>query len=112
MLCFARRLFLSGQSLADPNVVRGIDKAADGKLGSLDRLVPRNLVWTLAHINGRSGLINYLDGVLHSVLAIDTKGDKSQALFSSQIPKSSRAYPRCRRTTLARQSAHEARISA
>ena len=55
---------------------------------------------TLAGINGRSGLINFLEIVPHSVLAIDTKGEQIRAILPSQIPKSSRDYPRCRPTTL------------
>ena len=50
-------------------------------------------MWTLAHINGRSGLINYLDGVLHSVLAIDTKGDEIQALFLITNPEKLSCLP-------------------
>jgi len=36
---------------------------------------------TLAGINGRSGLINFLEIVPHSVLAIDTKGEQIRAIL-------------------------------
>jgi RNA polymerase sigma-70 factor (ECF subfamily) len=76
-----------GKGVAVPNLVRGIDKVARGILGSLDRLVPKNLVWTLTGINGQPGLINYLDGVPHSVLTIDTKGDRIQAIYVITNPE-------------------------
>jgi len=60
---------------------------ARGILGSLDRLVPKNLVWTLTGINGQTGLINYLDGVPHSVLTIDIKGDRIQAIYVITNPE-------------------------
>jgi RNA polymerase sigma-70 factor, ECF subfamily len=76
-----------GKGVAVPNLVRGIDKVARGILGSLDRLVPKNLVWTLTDINGQPGLINYLDGVPHSVLTIDIKGDRIQAIYVITNPE-------------------------
>jgi RNA polymerase sigma-70 factor, ECF subfamily len=76
-----------GKGVAVPNLVRGIDKVARGILGSLDRLVPKNLVWTLTGINGQPGLINYLDGVPHSVLTIDIKGDRIQAIYVITNPE-------------------------
>jgi RNA polymerase sigma-70 factor (ECF subfamily) len=76
-----------GKGVAVPNLVRGIDKVARGILGSLDRLIPKNLVWTLTGINGQSGLINYLDGVPHSVLTIDIKGDRIQAIYVITNPE-------------------------
>ena len=76
-----------GKGLAVPNVVRGIDKVTRGILGSLDRLVPKNLVWTVTDINGQPGLINYLDGVPHSVLTIDTKDDRIQTIYVITNPE-------------------------
>jgi RNA polymerase sigma-70 factor (ECF subfamily) len=76
-----------GKGVAVPNLVRGIDKVARGILGSLDRLIPKNLVWTLTGINGQPGLINYLDGVPHSVLTIDIKGDRIQAIYVITNPE-------------------------
>ena len=76
-----------GKGVAVPNLVRGIGKVARGILGSLDRLVPKNLVWTLTDINGQPGLINYLDGVPHSVLTIDIKGDRIQAIYVITNPE-------------------------
>jgi RNA polymerase sigma-70 factor (ECF subfamily) len=76
-----------GKGVAVPNLVCGIDKVARGILGSLDRLVPKNLVWTLTGINGQPGLINYLDGVPHSVLTIDIKGDRIQAIYVITNPE-------------------------
>ena len=76
-----------GKGVAVPSVVRGIDKVTRGILGSLDRLVPKNLVWTVSDINGQPGLINYLDGSPHSVLAINTRGDQIQAIYVITNPE-------------------------
>lgn len=76
-----------GKGVAVPNVVRVIDKVTRGILGSLDRLVPKNLMWTVTDINGQPGLINYLDGVPHSVLTIDTKDDQIQAIYVITNPE-------------------------
>jgi RNA polymerase sigma-70 factor (ECF subfamily) len=76
-----------GKGVAVPNVVRGVDNVTRGILGSLDRLVPKNLVWMVTGINGQPGLINYLDGVPHSVLTIDTKGDQIQAIYVITNPE-------------------------
>jgi hypothetical protein len=79
--CFERHPFLSGESFAVPNVVRNIDKVARRILGRLNRLVRGNPMRTLAGINGRSGLINFLEIVPRSVLAIDTKGEQIRAIL-------------------------------
>jgi RNA polymerase sigma-70 factor (ECF subfamily) len=70
-----------GKGIAVPNVVRGIDKVTRGILGSFDHLLPKNLVGMVTSINGQPGLINYLDGLPHSVLIIDSKDDRIQTIY-------------------------------
>lgn len=70
-----------GKGRAVPNAVRGADKVARGILGSLGRLVPKDMVRRLTLINGKPGLINYLDGTAHSVLTIDAAGGRIQAIY-------------------------------
>lgn len=69
-----------GKAIAVPNAVRGAGNAARGILGSLKRLVPKNLVRHLARINGEPGLVNYLNGKPHSVLTVDVVGERIQAI--------------------------------
>jgi len=87
-----------GKGIAVPNLVRGIGNVARGIFGGLKRLVPEHLTRKLTYINGQPGLINYLDGVPHSVLTFDTKGDQIRAIYVitnpeklSRLPASSRA---------------------
>jgi RNA polymerase sigma-70 factor (ECF subfamily) len=76
-----------GQAIAVPNLVRGANNVARGILGSLRRLVPKTLVRRLAHINGEPGLVNYLDGKPHSVLTIDTAGDRIRTIYILTNPE-------------------------
>jgi len=76
-----------GKGVAVPNRVRGIGKVARGIFGGLKRLVPENMIRRVMHVNGQPGLINYLDGVPHSVLTIDTKGDQIQAIYVVTNPE-------------------------
>jgi RNA polymerase sigma-70 factor (ECF subfamily) len=70
-----------GKGIAVPNDVRGAERVCRGILGGLSRLVPRSLVRRLARINGEPGLINYLGGKPHSVLTIDSEGNRIVAIY-------------------------------
>ena len=61
-----------GKALAVPNLIFGADKVARGILGSLEKLVPRNLLTRMALINGQPGIVSYLNGKPYSVLTLDT----------------------------------------
>lgn len=76
-----------GKGIAVPNEVRGAEKVSRGIIGSLKRFVPETLVRRLAHINGKPGLINYLDGKPHSVLTIDVAGNRIQAIYIVTNPE-------------------------
>ena len=76
-----------GKGIAVPNLVRGIGNVARGIFGGLKRLVPEHLTRKLTYINGQPGLINYLDGVPHSVLTFDTKGDQIRAIYVITNPE-------------------------
>jgi len=87
-----------GKGVAVPNMVRGIGNVARGIFGGLKRLVPEHLTRKLTYINGQPGLINYLDGVPHSVLTFDSRGDQIHAIYIitnpeklSRLPALSRA---------------------
>jgi RNA polymerase sigma-70 factor (ECF subfamily) len=70
-----------GKAIAVPNVVHGSGKVARGILGSLERLVPKNLVRRVARFNGEPGVINYLNGRPHSVLTIEASGGRIRAIY-------------------------------
>jgi RNA polymerase sigma-70 factor (ECF subfamily) len=70
-----------GKAIAVPNAVRGSGKVARGILGSLERLLPNNLVRRLASFNGEPGIISYLNGRPHSVLTVDASGSRIRAIY-------------------------------
>jgi RNA polymerase sigma-70 factor, ECF subfamily len=76
-----------GKAVAVPNAVRGAGKVARGILGSLKRLVPKNLVRRLARINGEPGLVNYLNGKPHSVLTVDVAGGRIRTIYILTNPE-------------------------
>jgi len=76
-----------GKGLAVPNAIRGADKVARGILGSLERLLPRNLVRRLTQINGAPGLVNYLDGKPHSVLTLQASEGRIQMIYIVTNPE-------------------------
>jgi RNA polymerase sigma-70 factor (ECF subfamily) len=76
-----------GKAIAVPNAVRGAGNVARGILGSLKRLVPKNLVRRLARINGEPGLVNYLNGKPHSVLTVDVAGGRIRTIYILTNPE-------------------------
>jgi RNA polymerase sigma-70 factor, ECF subfamily len=76
-----------GKAVAVPNAVRGAGNVARGILGSLKRLVPKNLVRRLARINGEPGLVNYFNGKPHSVLTVDVIGERIQTIYILTNPE-------------------------
>ncbi len=70
-----------GKALAVPNLIFGADKVARGILGSLEKLVPRNLLTRTALINGQPGIVSYLNGKPYSVLTLDTIEGRIRAIY-------------------------------
>jgi RNA polymerase sigma-70 factor (ECF subfamily) len=70
-----------GKALAVPNLIFGADKVARGILGSLEKLVPRNLLTRTALINGQPGIVSYLNGKPYSVLTLDTGEGRIRAIY-------------------------------
>jgi RNA polymerase sigma-70 factor, ECF subfamily len=60
-----------GKAAAVPNLVYGPDNVARAILGGLKKLVPKNLVRRMAHINGQPGVISYVDGRPFSIFTMD-----------------------------------------
>ena len=69
------------KGLAVPNLIEGVDNVARGMLGSLQKLVPKDLVTRVEHINGEPGLISYRNGKPYSVLTFSIDGDRIRAIY-------------------------------
>src|SRR5882724_259691 len=76
-----------GKALAVPNLIVGADKVARGILGSLEKLVPRNLLTRMALINGQAGIVSYLNGKPYSVLTLDTGEGRIWAIYVLTNPE-------------------------
>ena len=75
-----------GKALAVPNLIFGADKVARGILGSLEKLVPRNLLTRIALINWQPGIV-YLNGKPYSVLTLDTREGRIRAIYVLTSPE-------------------------
>jgi RNA polymerase sigma-70 factor (ECF subfamily) len=76
-----------GKAIAVPNLVHGADKVARGILGSLTKLVPRDLVRRVAQINGSPGVVSYLNGKPFSVLTLDAGEGRVRAIYIVTNPE-------------------------
>jgi RNA polymerase sigma-70 factor (ECF subfamily) len=76
-----------GKAVAAPNLIRGADKVARGALGSLQKLLPKNLVIRVAEVNGEPGVVSYLDGKPYSVLTFDSSEGRIQAIYIVSNPE-------------------------
>src|SRR5260370_26415979 len=76
-----------GKALAVPNLIFGVDKVARGILGSLEKLVPRNLLTRMALINRQPGIVGYLNGKPYSVLTLDTSEALIRAIYVLTNPE-------------------------
>ena len=69
------------KGLAVPNLIEGAGNVARGILGSLQKLVPRNLVTRVEQINGEPGVISYRNGKPYSVLTFSIGADRIRAIY-------------------------------
>jgi RNA polymerase sigma-70 factor (ECF subfamily) len=76
-----------GKAVAAPNLIRGADKVARGALGSIQKLLPKNLVTRLARVNGEPGIISYLNGKPYSVLTFDASEGRIEAIYVVTNPE-------------------------
>jgi RNA polymerase sigma-70 factor (ECF subfamily) len=76
-----------GKSAAVPNLVYGPDKVARAILGGLTKLVPKNLVSRMAQINGKPGVVSYLNGRAYSVVTIDIADGHVRSIFIVTNPE-------------------------
>lgn len=70
-----------GKAVAVPNVIQGADKVARGLVHSITHVLPKELVFKLAWINGEAGAISYLNGKPFSVLILDVRNALIQTVY-------------------------------
>ncbi len=76
-----------GKAVGAPNLIRGAKNVARGALGTLQKLVPKNLVVRLAQVNGEPGIVSYLDGKPFSVLTLVAGEGHIQTIYSVTNPE-------------------------
>jgi RNA polymerase sigma-70 factor, ECF subfamily len=76
-----------GKALAVPNLIRGSEKVARGVLGSLSKLLPKNLVTRVTEINGKAGSVSYLNGKPYSVLTLQVSQGEIREIYIVTNPE-------------------------
>jgi RNA polymerase sigma-70 factor, ECF subfamily len=70
-----------GKAVGAPNVIRGAKNVARGALGTLQKLMPKDLVLRLALVNGSPGIVSYHEGKPYSVLTLEAGEGQIQKIF-------------------------------
>jgi RNA polymerase sigma-70 factor (ECF subfamily) len=70
-----------GKAVGAPNLIRGAKNVARGALGSLQKLMPKNLAFRLAQVNGEPGIVSYLAGKPYSVLTLVAGEEHIQTIY-------------------------------
>jgi RNA polymerase sigma-70 factor (ECF subfamily) len=83
-----------GKAPALPNPVYGSVNVGRAILGGLQRLVPQGLVRRTAEINGKPGIISYLDGRPYAVLTIDIVEGFIASIYIVSNPEKLERLPR------------------
>jgi len=76
-----------GKGPALPNLVHGSINIARAILGSLNKLVPRNLTSRPLQVNGEPGVISYLDGHPYSVVTFHAANDRIDSIYVVTNPE-------------------------
>jgi RNA polymerase sigma-70 factor, ECF subfamily len=76
-----------GKAVAVPNLVHGADNVVRGILGAFRKLLPKTLVRRLARINGKLGVVSYLDGKAYSVVTVDVVDGRVKAIYILTNPE-------------------------
>lgn len=76
-----------GKAVAVPNAIFGAANVARAIIGSLQKLVPRNLVSRIAEINGAPAIVSYLNGKPYSVVSLGVGGGRIQEIYVVTNPE-------------------------
>jgi RNA polymerase sigma-70 factor (ECF subfamily) len=76
-----------GKAIALANEVRGADKVAGTILERMSTTLPKNLVARMTRINGKPGLVSYLNGKPFSALTVDFSDGRIQAIYVVTNPQ-------------------------
>jgi RNA polymerase sigma-70 factor (ECF subfamily) len=70
-----------GKAVSAPNMIRGAKNVARGALGTLQKLMPKNLVVRLAQVNGDPGIVSYLEGKPYSVFTLEAGDGQIRRIY-------------------------------
>jgi RNA polymerase sigma-70 factor, ECF subfamily len=76
-----------GKAVGAPNLIRGAKNVARGALGTLQKLMPKNLAVHLAQVNGEPGIATYHDGKPYSVLTLEAGEGHIQRIYVVTNPE-------------------------
>ena len=76
-----------GKAVGAPNLIRGAKNVSRGALGTLRKLMPKNLVFRMARVNGEPGIVSYLDGKPYSVLTLVAGEGHVQTIYVLTNPE-------------------------
>jgi RNA polymerase sigma-70 factor (ECF subfamily) len=76
-----------GKAVALAKEVRGADKVAGTIIERMSTTLPKNLVARLTRINGKPGLVSYLNGKPFSALTVDFSEGLAQAIYVVTNPE-------------------------
>ena len=75
-----------GKAIALAKEVRGADKVAGTIIERMSTTLPKNLVARITRINGKPGLVSYLNGKPFSALTVDFRDGLAQAIYVVSNP--------------------------
>jgi len=76
-----------GKAVALASEVRGAEKVAGTIIERMRTTLPKNLVARMTRINGKPGLVSYLNGKPFSALTVDFSGGLAQAIYVVTNPE-------------------------
>lgn len=76
-----------GKAVALAKEVRGADKVAGTIIERMRTTLPKNLVARMTRINGKPGLVSYLNGKPFSALTVDFRDGLAQAIYVVTNPE-------------------------
>jgi RNA polymerase sigma-70 factor (ECF subfamily) len=76
-----------GRATALPNLIYGADNIARAIVHGLRKLVPMERVNSILQLNGRSGVVSYLNGKAYSVLTMDVSDGRIRGIYVVTNPE-------------------------